>query len=364
MVQKSDIRAYTDKEYANIGIEVVDDVSSCNVLLGVKEVEKEMLISGKTYLFFSHTAKMQPYNQTLLQEASRKEITLVDYEYLTDNKERVVAFGYWAGIVGAYIAMLGIGLQTSVYKLKPASQCVDLKEMKRELKKVRFTQPKKIVITGEGRVASGAVEMLAAAGIKRISPDSYINNSFDKTVFSQIGPQHYTKHKLGKEFEFQEFVNSPQNFESAFNPYAAVSDVIVACHFWDPKSPVFFTSNQMQNNDFRIRFIADISCDIDGPIPTTIRASTLENPFYGISRTNGREINPFTRGEITVMAVDNLPGGIPRDASEDFGNGLIKSVLPELLTNQPGEIIRQATILDKGKLTESFSYLENYLKGN
>jgi alanine dehydrogenase len=364
VVQKSDIRAYQNKEYANIGIKMVDDVNSCDILLGVKEVDKEMLIPGKTYLFFSHTAKLQPYNQSLLQEASRKKITLVDYEYLKANKERVVAFGYWAGIVGAYEAMLGIGLQNSDHIMKPAVQCVDLQDMKNELKKSKLLEPIKIVVTGEGRVASGAIEMLEAARIERVSPASFIDRSTDKTVYCQIGPQHYTKHKAGKEFDFKEFISTPQNFISTFYPFAKVSDVFIACHFWDPKSPVFFTLDQMQNKDFRIRFIADISCDIDGPIPTTVRASNLEKPFYGINRLTGEEIDPFNKSEITVMAVDNLPGGIPRDASEDFGNGLMKSVLPELLLKQPGEIIRQATILDKGKLTEPFSYLEDYLKGN
>ncbi len=364
VVQKSDIRAFADEEYTDQSILVVDDVSSCDVLFGVKEVEKEMLIPEKTYLFFSHTAKMQPYNQGLLQTASKKKISLIDYEYLTIENQRVVAFGYWAGIVGAYYALMGIGIQTGAYQLKPAVECIDLEEMKREAGKVTFPEPLKIVITGEGRVASGAVEILKTAGIKAVLPESYINDSFGETVFCQTGPQHYTKHKEGKAFSFQEFIQEPQDFESAFYPFTTASDVFIACHFWDPKSPVFFTAPQMKNEDFRLRFIADISCDIDGPVPTTKRASDLTEPFYGISRENDNEIDPFVKDEITVMAVDNLPGGIPRDASEDFGKGLIKSVIPELLAHQPGDIIKRATILKDGILTPEFSYLEDYLRGS
>lgn len=362
-VQKSHIRTFTDKEYSKLGIPLIEDCSICDILIGVKEVDRKLLIPEKIYLFFSHTAKLQSHNQTLLQEASRKKITLIDYEYLAKNEERVVAFGYWAGIVGTYKAMLGLGLQTSGFRLKPSGQCIDLHGMKKELTKVRFAKSKKFVVTGEGRVASGAVEILEAAGIKRVSPESYLNNDFNETVYCQIGPQHYTKHRDGLAFDFNEFVNNPQNFDSAFYPYAVVSEVFIACHFWDPRSPVFFTTGQMGNNDFRIRFIADISCDMNGPIPATIKASTLENPFYGISRINGNEIDPFTDDEITVMAVDNLPGGIPRDASKDFGDRLLKHVIPELLGNKSSEIIENATILKNGELTPHFAYLEDYLSG-
>ena len=216
VVQRSSTRAFKDDEYANLGIPLIDDADFCDILIGVKEVDKELLIPEKTYMFFSHTAKMQPYNQALLKEASRKKITLIDFEYLTIKKERVVAFGYWAGIVGAYKAMQGIGLQTADYVLKPAGRCIDLKEMKKELKKARFIKARKIVVTGEGRVASGAVEILEATGIRKVSPEFFLNNSTDTTVFCQIGPQHYTKHKAGKEFDFREFVTNPQNFESTF----------------------------------------------------------------------------------------------------------------------------------------------------
>lgn len=362
-VQKSNSRAFTNEEYSGLGLQLVEDVDFCDMLIGVKEVDDKLLIPEKTYLFFSHTAKLQPHNQVLLKQANRKKITLIDHEYLTANGERVVAFGYWAGIVGAYKALQGIGLQTLAYKLKPAERCLDLKDMKQELKRVSITKPLKIVITGEGRVASGAIEILENAGIKRVSPESYIRDDFAKTVYCQLGPQHYTRHRQGIEFDFNEFVKSPQNFESDFYPFTTVSDVFVACHFWDQRSPVFFTDKQMRNHDFRIRFIADISCDINGPIPTTVRTSTLEEPFYGINRLNGKETDPFVKNGITVMAVDNLPGGIPRDASEDFGSRLMKKVMPELLRKESSEMIENATILKNGKLTPRFAYLSAYLSG-
>jgi hypothetical protein len=362
-VQKSDVRAFTDEEYAGLGISLADDISFCDILLGVKEVEKDALIPGKTYLFFSHTAKMQPYNRELLQTAGSRKITLIDYEYLTKDGVRLVAFGYWAGIVGAYNALLGFGIQAREYSLKPAYECADLQEMSQEVAKARFIRPVKFILTGEGRVASGAVKILEAAGVRRVSPESFLSDQFSDTVFCQTGPQHYTVHREGKPFTFEDFVRNPQNFTSAFYPFTVASDVFIACHFWDPKSPVFFTAAQMREQDFRMRFVADISCDIGGPIPTTLRASHLEMPFYGVNRMKGEEIDPFVPDEMTVMAVDNLPGGIPRDASQDFGRGLMQSVLPELLAAKPGDTIIRATILEKGELTAPFQYLEEYLRG-
>jgi alanine dehydrogenase len=362
-VQRSDSRAFSDREYADLGIPLLDEVDDCDILMGIKEVSPKELIPEKTYVFFSHTAKMQPHNRGLLKEAHRKKITLIDYEYLVRNEQRVVAFGYWAGIVGAYTALLGLGVQTKNYSLKPAYNCHGLEEMKKELSRVKLHNPLKMVITGEGRVASGAAEILEAAGIQKADPEAFLQNTFSGPVYCMIGPQHYTRHGEAKPFSFEEFVRHPEKFEPAFFPFAAAADVFVACHFWDPKSPVFFTAGQMKNSDFRIRCIADISCDIDGPVPTTIRASKLEDPFYGISRENGKEIRPFNDKEITVMAVDNLPGGIPRDASEDFGRRLIQHVIPELLENRSSEMIDHATILREGKLTSRFAYLRDFLRG-
>lgn len=362
-VQKSKLRAFTDTEYLKMGIPLIEDGRNCDILIGVKEVDEKMLIPGKTYLFFSHTAKLQPHNQNLLREASRKKITLIDFEYLTANGGRVVAFGYWAGVVGAYIALQGIGIRSKEFILKQADQCLDLQDMKNELEKVRLARSLKIVLTGEGRVASGAVEILESAGIKRVSPALYVDNDFSEPVYCRLGPQHYTRHREGREFNFAAFMNDPGEFESVFYPYASVSDVFIACHFWDPRSPVFFTPEQMNKSDFRIRFIADISCDIGGPIPSTVKSSTLDNPFYGINRKTGIEIAPFTSNEITVMAVDNLPGGIPRDASKAFGEKLVKYVIPELLGKESSEMIENATILKKGDLTPRFVYLKDYLSG-
>ncbi|MBA7647869.1 hypothetical protein ES703_55648 [subsurface metagenome] len=200
------------------------------------------------------------------------------------------------------------------------------------------------------------------AGIAGVEPEDF-PDTYQKNVYCQIGPQHYTIHKEGETFDFDEFVHHPEEFKSAFFQYASRANVFIACHFWDNRSPIFFTREQMLKPDFNLKLIADISCDINGPIPSTIRASSISSPFYGYDVFNGKETEPFISDQITVMAVDNLPGELPRDSSGNFGEKLAGVVIPELLSGRKSEIINNATILKKGKLTDKFSYMNNYLAG-
>ena len=357
-VQSSDNRAFTDKEYRALGIEVVDEIAHCDILLGIKEISLNTLLPGKIFLFFSHTAKEQPYNQKLLKRSAELGITLIDYEYLKKNSLRVIAFGYWAGIVGAYNALLGYGKLIGSYELKPAYKCHDLHEVKAELNKVSMIDPVRIVLTGEGRVASGAIEILERAGIKRIEPDLFLNGN-GENVYCQIGPQHYTKHKKDQTFNFNDFIKHPQDHYSTFFPYATKANVFIACHYWDNRSPVFLTRKQMSDPEFGIKLIADISCDVNGPIPSTVRASSID----GFDILEDKEVKAFLSNTLTVMAVDNLPGELPRNSSYDFGEKLVNIVLPELLSGKRSEMIEGATILKNGKLTEGFAYLIDYLNG-
>ncbi len=362
VAQKSDIRCFSDSEYIEAGIPVKDDVSDCDLLAGVKEVAVDTLIPEKTYLFFSHTGKKQPHNRRLLQEIVRNKITLIDYEYLTDrNDMRLVAFGRFAGIVGAYNGLLGYGIRTGRYELKRAYKCHDLKEMMGELHKVSLP-PVKILITGGGRVAKGALETLAPLNLRMVKPGEFLNETFDEPVICQAEPWHYVKRKDGDEFDLQHFFYYPEEYESTFKPYVKVTDLFIPCHYWDPRSPVFLREEDYRDPGFRISVIADISCDICEPIASTIRASTIEEPFYGYNPETGGEGDPFDQKNVTVMAVDNLPGELPRDASEEFSEKLIESILPAIIDDRDG-IIERATIVNKGMLTQRFGYLQDYLEG-
>ena len=363
-VQPSKIRCYKDEEYKYLKIPVKEDLSDCDILLGVKEVDKSTFIPGKTYVFFAHVAKEQPYNRSMFKTIVDNKIKLIDYEYLTkDNGMRVVAFGRWAGIVGAYNGLRARGIRTDRFNLKPCHDCKDLDEVWAGLKMIDLIPGLKILVTGEGRVAGGAMETLSNTNAVIVSPEDFLEKQFDVPAVCQIGPQHYTRRKNGKPFDFDDFIKNPGEYESAFEPFTHVTDIFIAAHFWDPESPRFFAPEDMLCEDWNISVIADVSCDINGPIPSTIRATTIEKPFYGYNPYTRLEEKPFLNpNNITVMSVDNLPGELPRDASADFGGQLMDNIMDDMLTGKDSDMLRRATICEGGKLTERYSYLEGYLK--
>jgi saccharopine dehydrogenase (NAD+, L-lysine-forming) len=364
-VQTSDIRCFKDNEYAHVEVEVKQDLSDCDILMGIKEVPIDKLIADKTYLFFSHTIKKQPYNRKLLQAILKKNIRMIDYEALKDSHgNRLVAFGRYAGIVGAYNALWTYGKRYKTFSLRRAYECFDVNDLKLELRKVKLP-PLKIILTGAGRVGRGSMETLDSAGIRKVNPSDFLNKQFDEPVYVQLSSAEYHKRKEGGHFNREEFHNNPEKYESFFADFAGVADVLLAGAYWNPKAPVLFSVDDMKRKEFRIKIIADITCDINGSIPSTKRASTIIDPLY--------DFDPFTdsvkdalSGDkyVTVMAIDNLPCELPRSASEEFGRDLIDRVLPWLISGDSEEVIKRATITEHGKLTSNFAYLQDYVSEN
>ncbi len=363
-VQRSELRCYPDEEYAGAGIAVKDSVADCDILLGVKEVPVPELVAGKTYLFFSHTTKEQPYNRGLLRAILQKNITLIDYENLTDQHgHRIVAFGRYAGIVGAYNGLLTYGRKFNLFNLRRAHTCFDLADLTTEYAKIKLP-PIKIAITGGGRVAHGAMEVLDGAGIRKVSVKEYLEQEFDQPVYAQLHSHHYNKHRQGAAFSDDDFHRHPEEFVPDFLKFAWQTDLLIAGAYWDPAAPVLFTKEDLLNEKFRIKVIADITCDIEGSIPTTIRPTTIDEPFYDYSPRDFAEAPPFSASEnITVMAIDNLPNELPRNASQDFGRELINHVLPLFVTGDDEQVLERATIARNGRLTPKYQYLSSYVAG-
>ncbi|MGB3947163.1 MAG: NAD(P)-dependent oxidoreductase [Bacteroidia bacterium] len=361
IVQPSDWRSYTNDEYLAKGVKMQENLTDCDILIGIKEVPKQELIEGKKYLFFSHTIKKQPHNKELLQTILNKKIQLIDYECLTDEYfNRIIGFGYYAGIVGAYNGILGYGKKYKLFDLKPAHLCYDKKELKEELQKVNLTNIK-VIVTGNGRVANGAVELLGALNIRRITPYEFTHYFYREATYVQLHSQNYNEKRDGSQWNTQEFYTHPELFRSTFSKYTNNCDLLIHCSFWDPKAPVLFTKQEMKAPDFRISVIADVTCDINGSIPSTTRPSTIDNKFYGYNPTTEKEGDPFSNETITVMAVDNLPCELPRNASEDFGKELIEKVLPSLLIKDNNGLIERASIAKDGYLMKRFEYLSDYI---
>jgi hypothetical protein len=363
-VQPSDFRCFRNEEYQAAGIRMQEDLKDCDILMGIKEVPVENLIPGKKYLFFSHTIKKQPHNKKLMHALMQNNIRMIDYECLTDTSfNRIIGFGHYAGIVGAYNGIRAYGLRYGLFYIKPAHDCYDKNELREELSKVRLPNIK-IIVTGNGRVANGAIALLGLMGIRRITPFEFTHYSFREATYCQLHSGNYNEPADGAPWNTERFYQFPEQFRSTFLKYTGSCDLLLHCSFWNPAAPVLFTKQDMQSSEFRISVIADISCDINGAVPVTSRASTIEQPFYGYNPATQKEDEPFSHKTITIMAVDNLPCELPRDASEDFGKELFEKVMPALLQTDADGLIDRATICNEGKLMPRFDYLKDYAFGS
>lgn len=364
IVESSNNRTFTDAEYTNMGITVSDDISDCDVLLGVKEVPIDALIPNKKYFFFSHTIKKQHYNRKLLQAILDKNIELYDHETIVDHKGlRLIGFGYFAGIVGAYNGVRTYGLKYNLFDLPKAVSLTDKKALIKELKKIQLPNIK-ILLTGTGRVGMGSKEILDAMNIKQVSVDDFLDRQFNEPVYVQIDVLDYNQRKDGKVLDITDFFNNPSEYESNFMKFANVSDFYIACHYWDEEAPVLFSRQNACTKDFNIKVVADISCDINGPIASTIKASTIADPIFGYDPKTGEEANYKNEGVIAVMSVDNLPSELPRDASIGFGEMFSQHVIPAFFNGDRDGILERALMTHNGKLTNRFDYLQDYVDGN
>lgn len=362
-VENSDIRVFTDEAYKKEGLNVTNDVTDCDVLLGVKEVPLDALIPNKKYFFFSHTIKKQPYNRELLQAILEKNIELYDHEtIIRENGARLIGFGRYAGLVGAYNGFRALGLRDELFSLPKVAALADLNAVKTALDTIQIPNIK-ILLSGTGKVAYGAKEILEHLKIKEVSHTQYLTAEFTEPVYCMVDVMDYNKRKDGKVGERFAFYNDPSGYESNFMPYAKVTDYFISGHFFGNGAPYLFTREDAKNAAFKINLVADISCDVDGPVASTLRASTIAAPFYGYDAQSETEVDFKNKKAITVMAVDNLPCELPKDASEGFGEMFLENVIPAFYNNDKDGVLARAKMTENGKLTKRFSYLQAYVDG-
>tara|TARA_R110002111_G_scaffold256215_1_gene323237 strand:+ start:3635 stop:4837 length:1203 start_codon:yes stop_codon:yes gene_type:complete len=363
IVESSDIRIFPDEAYRKLGFEVLDDVSHADVMIGVKEVPIENLIPNKKYFYFSHTIKKQPYNRKLLLAMLEKNIEMFDHETIVKKSgARLIGFGRYAGLVGAYNGFRALGLRDDLFNLPKVETLADLNEVKSELDKITIPNIK-ILLSGTGKVAHGAKEILDHLGIKEISDALYLTSQFTEPVYCMVDVMEYSKRTDGKVGDKFKFYKDPSGYESNFMPYAKETDYFIAGHFYGNNAPYLFTREDAKHPNFRINLVADISCDIDGPVASTIRPSTIADPFYGYDAKTEKEVAFNAENAITVMAVDNLPCELPKDASEGFGKTFLEHVIPAFYNNDEKEILKRAKMTENGELTQRFNYLQDYING-
>jgi alanine dehydrogenase len=363
LIESSAIRVFSDEAYRKSGFEVTNDMASCDVLLGVKEVPIDALIPNKKYFFFSHTIKKQPYNRDLLNAILDKNIELYDHEtIIKENGARLIGFGRYAGIVGAYNGFRAIGLTNESFNLPKAETLDSQKELILALKKIKLGNLK-VLLTGSGKVAYGAKEMLDAMKIQEVSVDDYLTKNYDEPVYCLLDVLDYNKRKDSQRLHYIDFYNHPEKYESNFMRFAAVTDYFIAGHFFGNGAPYLFTREDAKLKDFNIKFVADISCDVDGPVASTLRASTIADPIYGYNPETESEVDFKDEKAIVVMAVDNLPCELPKDASEGFGELFLENVIPAFFNDDQDGVLERAKMTENGKLTERFYYLQDYVDG-
>ena len=361
-VESSDIRIFKDEEYTNLGIEVADDISDSDVFFGVKEIPVDYLIPNKKYFFFSHTIKKQVHNRKLLRAILEKKIELYDHETIVDaNNRRLIGFGRYAGIVGAYNGFRAFGIKYDLYTIPKAETLQSKEDLINRLK--RQTLPNiKIVLTGHGKVGMGAKEILDGMKIKQVSTHDFLNKIYTQPIYTQIDVLDYNKRIDGTKPENNhDFYKNPKYYTSNFERFTKVADIFIAGHFHGNESPDILTREMLKASDCKIKVVADISCDVDGPIACTLKASTIAEPFFGYLPSENKEV-PYTHpGSIMVMSVDNLPCELPKDASEGFGEMFMKHVIPAFFNGDKDGILARAKITEKGKLTPRFAYLQDYI---
>lgn len=361
-VQSCSHRCFSDKEYERAGIKIVEDLSSCDIVFGIKEVPASLLLADKTYLFFSHTRKKQPVNQKMLQTIIERNITLIDYECMEhEDGQRIIGFGFFAGIVGAHNGMMAYGERSRLFHLERVYKQKDFKELIHSYFGLKLPNIK-IAVTGSGRVAHGILEVMNLMEVVELEKEEYVSREFSYPVYVQLKGADLYRHSIKGNYSREHFHEYPEEYQCLFDQYIPHTDILMNGVYWDVNVPRLFTMKRVCDPDFRVKVIADITDDTNGSIPINLGDQTIENPVYGVDRFSFQKMPPYQPGCVDVMAVGNLPNELPRDASKYFGEQLIKYILPDLLTNS-SRIIEEATIVKKGTLTKRFEYLSDYAEG-
>ena len=362
IVQSSSTRCFSDREFLMAGVEVRENISDCDIFLGIKEIPVEELIAEKIYLFFSHTKKQQPRNQKLLSAILDKGITLIDYECLEhEDGQRIIGFGFFAGVVGAHNGMMAYGNRTGTYNLDRVYKQRNFRELIHTYFGLKLPNIK-IVVTGSGRVAHGVLEIMNLMEVVEVEPDEYLQKKFSYPVYTQLKGTDLYEHGIHKNYSREHFHLHAEEYQCKFLPYSHVSDILMNGVYWEKHFPRLFERTAIQNKDFALQTIADIADDAGGSVPINLGDQTIDDPVYGVDRKTLEKTAPNLPGSIDIMAVGNLPNELPRDASRYFGEQLIKYVLLDLVSGG-SDILDKATIVKNGKLTEHFEYLRQYAEG-
>ena len=314
-------------------------------------------------LFRSHTKKKQAHNRALMKAILEKKITLIDYECLEhEDGQRIIGFGFFAGVVGAHNGIMAYGKRTGLFNLDRVYKQRSFRELIHTYFGLRLPNIK-VAVTGSGRVAHGILEVMNLMGIHEVEPSDYLKRRFTYPVYTQLRGADLYRKKSDGSYEREDFHEHPSDYECRFLPYASQTDVLMNGVYWEKGIPRLFETSDVRQEQFIIRTIADITDDANGSVPINLGDQTIEDPVYGVDIQSLKKTAPYLESSIDLMAVGNLPNELPRDASRYFGEQLMKHVLEDLLANGSA-IIEKATITKNGGLTNEYAYLSDYALGD
>ncbi len=399
-VERSAKRIFKDEEFASAGAILVDKLTEPDLILGVKEMPMDFFQHQKTYIFFSHTIKGQSYNMPLLKRMMEKEVNLIDYEKVTNEKgQRLIFFGRFAGLAGMINSLWSagqryreLGIETPFLLLQQTHHYNSLEEAKEAVAAVgekiksdglpEQLSPFVVGITGYGNVSKGAQEILALLPVEEVSPAGLTtlgeqNNLSNKVIYQVVFKEEDLSKPLeaGKAFNLQEYYNHPQRFEGQFEQYIPHLSILMNCMYWDDRYPRIVTKKYLEelfkSGRPKLTVIGDVTCDPDGSVEITHKGTEIEDPVFVYNPYTREPVMGFKGEGILVMAVDILPSELPREASGAFSNALV-NYIPDIAAadynlnfenlNVPAPF-KRAMILHRGKLTPDFEYLNEYVKG-
>lgn len=398
-LQPSSTRVFRDEDFVQEGVKIEENLSPCSIFLAIKEIPVNFFQRGKIYLFFSHTTKGQPHNMAMLKRMKELDCTLIDYEKIVDEKgRRLLFFGKQAGQAGMIDTFWALGQkllreikENPFSQIKQAFKYSSLVEAKEEIKKIGWRiynegfHPSLVPLfcgfTGYGHVSQGAQEIFNLFPYEEITPEkmisfikekNYTSNKLYKVVFKE---QHMVKPVSPKDnFILQDYYQNPQKYRSVFESYLPYLTVLVNCIYWEPKYPKFVTKKFLKklyedDSSPRLRVIGDISCDIQGAVECTVKATNPENPVFTYDPLREKAIDGFEGRGVVVMAVDNLPAEISLESSISFSQAF-KLLVPAIAAADYSRdfakcslpnAVKKAVILYRGKFTSNYQYMKKFL---
>ncbi|MFW3145535.1 MAG: bifunctional lysine ketoglutarate reductase /saccharopine dehydrogenase family protein [Thermoplasmatota archaeon] len=399
-VQPSELRIFSNEKYEQAGALTCEEFKEKDIVLGIKEVPIHELEPGRTYMFFSHTIKGQPHNMPMLRKMMELRCTLFDYERIVDEKNRrLIFFGWHAGVAGMVDTLWALGrrlewegLRNPFSSVMKAHEYGDLPQIREHISSIGrliatygipySLRPFVIGIAGAGNVSKGVQEILDLLPVKEVSPQELKDlkkrkdsgTNIYKVIFNEwdiVEPK-----EPDQKFDLQDYYDHPEKYSGRFFSYVPYLTVLMNCIYWTEKYPRLITKEQVKElySDHRspkLRMIGDISCDVEGAVEATVKATTPEDPLYVYDPWDDRPVPGWKGTGPVLLAVDNLPCEIPLESSEYFGERL-KEFIPAIaaadLDVETDDLklpkpLMNSLILHKGKLTKQYSYLEKIMEG-